>query len=761
MADIERNSPYRFHFVKKQAAALPLCVRAFDHLGWKCSPAQSLCLDGPAGSVCKYWAQKVCSVAEEHVRSAFGRFEELVSMTWSTGSVPLLLALAGSDSEDHDATMHLVEALLHEKLPTVSTALIHPADLRNLSHANRMIMEKLSREKLPANESVDEDEDETMEDLASFSLLKREDGRGGIGLTVLLFQGVDAAPKDVLRHVLSFWHASCTENGMPLLIVFGLKQLPPNRQSLFDLEEDEQLPFIHVDTVQLFDSAQVCDKIIDGLIEDCSCPLSMCPQILKRLREIYRFQQQSVSHVLRALLLLFDEALSHSKIARLCEPLGRPGQALGEFHARVEAIASGGVPQQLQKLWHGEVAPTAGVAEAAAKAMTWRWKLVSSLPLFEVLMVGAWSTVKYQVKLSKIYHLLEAIWPVPASEEEKQREMLHRVFSHLQETLHCVPVEQLQRLLLELVPVASCLPAALRDELQGLVKQAEGFGESHARAKKGTDLRLALDQLRGAFRQWVDHARAEFWRPLDGAARDLFLAPGSLNCHKNCLTAVEKRLTSKFEGKLQYLAAEGLGMEESIQDAGQPLADAALVFQLLESSSGRQIKVAELWLSFAQLVSPFNAAEVTALKTRNPAEKEKEKDLQGLKHRFQRALMTLHHLGLFAPAAGGAQKGLSGWRLRKRVFGRVWLRDNRPGCKEEERAPKLPDPATPPKASPAPKEELATPSPPTREKPTSEPLAPGNKFLKRLPFGRRYDSPSRNEEMRREKKRRSERVYYG
>jgi hypothetical protein len=70
---------------------------------------------------------------------------------------------------------------------------------------------------------VEEEDEEPNEEFPSFNfseaLQRGKDGR--IPLTVLLFQGMDAAPKDVLRQVLCFWHAQCLENGAPLLIFLG------------------------------------------------------------------------------------------------------------------------------------------------------------------------------------------------------------------------------------------------------------------------------------------------------------------------------------------------------------------------------------------------------------------------------------------------------------------------------------------------------------------------------------------------------------
>ena len=231
MTAMERPSPYRFQIGSRtQSCSKP----ATDDLGWQCPAAQSLCSAGPAASICKHWAEKSCSIAEQHVRKAFSGIERTlnaIANKRASGSIPLLMALAGSDTEDHEPTMRLAEALFREKIPKVSTALIHPAELRSLSYANRKIMEKLRNthssetdsrvDEIPEEDNEQDDDEELEEFPFNFSDIQKT--KEDSVLTVLLFQGVDAAPKDVLRHVLCFWHAQCLENGAPLLIFLGFQ----------------------------------------------------------------------------------------------------------------------------------------------------------------------------------------------------------------------------------------------------------------------------------------------------------------------------------------------------------------------------------------------------------------------------------------------------------------------------------------------------------------------------------------------------------
>ena len=235
---MDRTSPYRFHISsRRKSAAAVAPAPAIDHLGWKCPAAQSLCSGGPAAHICTHWAEKTCTLAEQHVRAAFSKMEGRIlsiAQRRPSGSIPIVMALAGSDTEDHEATMRLAEALFREKIPAASTALVHPADLRSLTYANRKIMERFKnpnstptccRADASSPEDQDfEEEDEPEEGPAfNFSEALQSGKDGSIPLSVLLFQGVDAAPKDVLRQVLCFWHAQCLENGAPLLIFLGFQ----------------------------------------------------------------------------------------------------------------------------------------------------------------------------------------------------------------------------------------------------------------------------------------------------------------------------------------------------------------------------------------------------------------------------------------------------------------------------------------------------------------------------------------------------------
>ena len=83
--------------------------------------------------------------------------------------------------------------------------------------------------------------------------------------------------------------------------------------------------------------------------------------------------------------------------------------------------------------------------------------------------------------------------------------------------------------------------------------------------------------------------------------------------------------------------------------------DTVLLFRLLECCPGKSVAVKDLWRVFS------DKAVVT------------ERDAKpGTRQRFGKALLTLHSLGLFIPCGSNKQFG---WRLRKRHFGRVWMKE--------------------------------------------------------------------------------------
>jgi len=201
----------------------------------------------------------------------------------------------------------------------------------------------------------------------------------------------------------------------------------------------------------------------------------------------------------------------------------------------------------------------------------------------------------------------------------------------------------------------------------------------------------------------------------------MFLAEGGFSSHQARVEAVEKCFNRNAEVQHSKIAEADDG----------DLRDVGTLYRLLECHSGKQIKVADLWSAFTQHASVPDKVEVKSQgsKRRRETEKKPEEDLR---FRFKNGLMSLHHLGIFSPAAGNAQRGVSGWRLRKRLFGRVWLRKQQP--KQEVAEVAL-------NAAEEPQPVDVDTSPVKASRPARPELEPGlGSRLKRLPFARQSEA---------------------
>jgi len=94
--------------------------------------------------------------------------------------------------------------------------------------------------------------------------------------------------------------------------------------------------------------------------------------------------------------------------------------------------------------------------------------------------------------------------------------------------------------------------------------------------------------------------------------------------------------------------------------------DTTLLLRLLEGCQGRVIELADLFTLFSDFAQ--------CLPSRDGGEADEQQ-------RFGQALVDLHLLGLHAPAAStgfkvGGKRPFSGWKTRKRLWGRVWVKDH-------------------------------------------------------------------------------------
>ena len=286
----------------------------------------------PMGRIVSRWARQAEDFATGHVREAFaGLWARLQKAAASGGSatnfVTAVLALAGSDTADHEATMQQAEELARADVACV--ARVGPDDFRSLQLAVRRICFQLTRDggRVGAEAYPEEEEDEDAEPLrqggcagGALDFVDWRKERGLTGPLVLLISQADTVPKDTMGAVISCWAAACGDNDIPMVVLFGLQQPPQGR---FDLLESDPLGNLRLESVGcLFDEDLVCNQLLEHIVSDPSCPLALAPELLQKLRNLFLYTRHSVSYVMKTLALLCEQALSENPLAAaLCPPL--------------------------------------------------------------------------------------------------------------------------------------------------------------------------------------------------------------------------------------------------------------------------------------------------------------------------------------------------------------------------------------------------------------------------------------------------------
>jgi hypothetical protein len=480
----------------------------------------------------------------------------------------------------------------------------------------------------------------------------------------------DSLPKELLRGVLSTWGSACGDHGIPISCLLGLQHSPTGLHSL--LGGDCVVPVIHTSAVTLFNAEEVCFDFLCAVAEDEQAPLPLFPETLMWLRNHFLNSRRSFSRVMKALALLCDEHVSHNPLSALCIPFVAAAKA-----GRVEQPASESTSSwkqafaerlrgsqelfgRLRDLWGTEGAAGEpegpidderlldGVAEAAAKALEWRAQLCRSLEVWDILLCTLQPTARYEPQVRRMWSLLKEVWPrqttVPAGtidsadqESSGIDKLVDKSLRKLDRKTRTIDAGELQRMLELLLRASSTLLEPLQAELRTLV--SSGHGE---------------DDLCSGVQSWVQAVKGRHWQPLGGLPGRLFLE--ALTLSPAAAGAVERRLS--------HTAAEA----EVLALARGPLLrgpdDASLVSRLLEGVPGRTIELAELFAEFSRYVGG----------SRGRADGDATKE-----SRFGRALMQLHMQGLHAPVRSGGlhrrqKRAFAGWRTRKRVFGRVWVK---------------------------------------------------------------------------------------
>lgn len=633
---------------------------------WRCPLVQQLTTDStsPMGRIVSRWARQAEDFATGNVREAFAglwaRLQKAAASGESaTNFVTAVLALAGSDTADHEATMQQAEELARADVACV--ARVGPDDFKSLQLAVRRICFQLTRDggRVGAEAYPEEEEDEDAEPSrqggcagGALDFVDWRKERGLTGSLVLLISQADTVPKDTMGAVISCWAAACGDNDIPMVVLFGLQQPPQGR---FDLLESDPLGNLRLESVGcLFDAQLVCHQLLEHIVSDPSCPLALAPELLQKLRNLFLYTRHSVSYVMKTLALLCEQALSENPLAAaLCPPLdetvmpSNKAQLEKVFAARLRKAKGPVLTERLRELRAPEDRGCSEndllnwAAEAAAQAILWRRGIIDSFGAWDVLLCATQPTMRYEVKMRRLCKLLQALWPSAGASGDADAEAKNRLMTGLLGS--CLRLldgevtarDHLDRLVQDLLSAKTPLDAEFQAELD---------------AMKGPDLKdgNVCNGLRG----WFYKLRGISWQPLAGAPRELFLH--GFSCSADHLQKVEKQLNGSgsfcSEALLLPLAR---GRGEGLPD------DAALLFRLTETSLGRCVLVADLWECFLAHARPTPGG-----------------DAAGLKHRFGQALVMLHSMGLFVPRQGSRVQPedgppVSGWKLMKRRFGRL------------------------------------------------------------------------------------------
>jgi len=638
------------------------------------------------------WARKAESLATCHVRKAFedklrGHLRSAAAASAGGGQdvVPFVLALAGSDISDHESTMRQVAELVGrealspgDSLPPC-TALLGPGDLRTPVAAARRICQELTREAGSGGGQeggvvplVEDEEDEGGEEVAYaggarvFAEWYRRRGAGR--LCVLLLSQVESISKDVLRQVLDEW--GCDDGAhapVPLFIVLGMQQPPQGRFELFESESLTTL--VNVGAVRLLNASAICNDLLEHLAQDVGCPVALTPDVLSWLRDSMRFSSHSISHILKALAMLCSKFFATRPLAGLCAALKVDGAAEGAIAKlssdQLESIfakllrANSGLLANLRELWPdvSERGLMKQTLQAAASAVLWRRNLAASLPVWDVILCTLRPMVKHQGLLWRMCRLLDALWPQwaaagPATEAAiaKERQAARSLLEKCLGDLGAKPI-----------PTGAAVGSEGtlgREGLDGLVRElaaASGALESeHQELSRLADAELSDAELRESLQTLLRGMLEKYWQPLDGPARELFLAAFACGGHQ---------LKGKVERSLGWrtnFVEEMLLQPLACHEAG----DAGLLYRILEGCQGRAVSKEDLWRAFEEHAA--GGSESTL------ATQEK-----GAKRRFGAGLVALHSLGLLWPRANagfGRAGKVAGWRLHKRHFGRTWLK---------------------------------------------------------------------------------------
>lgn len=517
---------------------------------WCCSVLQRISFSNHP--VCQqawqHWATCAQDIASRHVRNCFKiNLWPLLHRAAaacgagrrSGGELQTVLALAGADCADHEATTSLIQALVVAELPTSRVARVASEDFSSLPAAStRIASQLLCCSQVAHSRSGDVG---TMDFVDAY----KQESESSQGLVVLIIERADAIPKDILRSTLNSWGCACCDHGVPMIVILALQYPPQSRHEL--LEGDTLVPLHIVDAVPLFDARVVCSELLECIMEDPQSPLPLPPQLFSWLWDLFTQKCPSVDNTLKALALL-------------CLRLHEAGGPLAPVAADQKSAA------QHVGSWWQRVCQSAGPVDAL---------VCSTQPL-----AAHESCVKRKCKL------LATLCPQdqddsndndkPVTAANLERLMAGFVIQRSLRVVQQWPLERIRKLQQDLCIASAKLEGPLQRELQLLDKPG-----------------LEAEALHQSISHWFQQLQDQLWQPLFGGSKPLFIA--SLAQADSATRDVEQQLGcgASVVASACFLPLADCGARAEVDDF-------TLLYRVLERAHGKSIAVADLWRIFSR-----------------------------------------------------------------------------------------------------------------------------------------------------------------
>jgi len=496
----------------------------------------------------QHWATCAQDIASRHVRNKFNTHLGPLLLRAaaasgagrrSGGELETVLALAGSDCADHEATASLMQSLVVAEMPASRIARVTSEDFSSLPVVSRCIASQLLCRSQVAHGRPEE------AGAMDFVDAYKQESPSSQGLVVLIIERADAVPKDILRSALNSWGCACCDHSVPMMVIMTLQYPPQSRQEL--LEGDTLVPLRFMDAISLFDARTVCSELLECLMEDPQSPLPLAPQLFAWLWDLFTQKCPSVDHTLKALALL-------------CLRLHEAG---------------------------GPLAPVAAGQESAARDVaSWWQRMCQSMGPVDALVCSTHALAAHESRVKRKCKFLATLCPqaqddsnengTPNTAVNLENLMSGLILKRSLKAVEQWPPERVLQLQQDLCATNIKLDGPLQKQLQLL-------------GRPGLD----AETLRQKILRWFEQLQARLWQPLVGESRSLFVA--SLAQADSATRDVEQQLACGTN-----VAASACFLPLAECGARAEADDSTLLYRVLEHASGRSIAVADLWRIFSQ-----------------------------------------------------------------------------------------------------------------------------------------------------------------